>query len=373
MSLKIFLTSDLHLGMKFAGYPEVQAELSEARFKALGRMVELANTHRCNLLVIAGDLFDRVTVAKRDVIRGAQFLKEFQGPLVAVLPGNHDFISRGQNDLWTSFRENAGDRILVLDEKKKYSLLHYDLEAMVYPAPCDSKHSTENAIGWIGKAPKDAAVKHHIGVAHGSLEGFSPDFEERYYPMTTRELLEYGMNLWLMGHTHAQYPFQATQTEKIFYPGTPEPDGFDCQHEGKAWILQLAEDHTVTPLSLSTGMYRFLHDELEIQNPSDLETLKKKYVNPGYTKTLLKMKLRGRLPREEYQSLSLLRKMLEEHLYYLAWNDAEVNEEITLEAIHREFTEDSFPHRLLTGLAQSDNSEALQIAYELLQELRARN
>ena len=43
MSLKIFLTSDLHLGMKFAGYPEVQAELSEARFNALEKLVGTAN------------------------------------------------------------------------------------------------------------------------------------------------------------------------------------------------------------------------------------------------------------------------------------------------------------------------------------------
>ena len=28
MPLKIFLTSDVHIGMKFAGYPEVQSELS---------------------------------------------------------------------------------------------------------------------------------------------------------------------------------------------------------------------------------------------------------------------------------------------------------------------------------------------------------
>ena len=35
MSFKIFHTSDIHLGMKFAGYPEVQAELIDARFETM--------------------------------------------------------------------------------------------------------------------------------------------------------------------------------------------------------------------------------------------------------------------------------------------------------------------------------------------------
>jgi DNA repair exonuclease SbcCD nuclease subunit len=379
--MRIFLTSDLHLGMKFAGYPEVQVELSEARFKTLERLVTLANRNTCSLFVIAGDLFDRVTVARRDVIRAALILKDFQGALVAVLPGNHDFISPGQTDLWAAFRENAGDHVLVLEEKKVYPLAHYDVEGFLYAAPCGSKHSADNAIGWVREARAEARADarraslpgKHIGVAHGSLEGFSPDFDQRYYPMTSRELLACGMDLWLMGHTHSQYPSQPGQTDRIFYPGTPEPDGFDCQHEGKAWVLDLSEDRRVTPLSLQTGCHRFLHEEVQIRNSGDLETFKNKYALTGHGKSLLKARLKGRIARGEYPLLSRVRSILEQHLFYLVWNDAEVREEITLEDIHHEFTEGSFPHTLLTDLSRSSDSEALQIAYELMQELRTKS
>ena len=264
-ALESFLTSDVHLGMKFAGYPEVQVDLSEARFSALERLVGSANENQCNLFVIAGDLFDRVTVSKRDVIRAAHLLKDFQGPLVAVLPGNHDFISRGQTDLWTPFKENAGDRVLLLEERKTI------LSPITTWMPLSMRlHAVQNIptttpSAGSKKPQKTKRSKYHIGIAHGSLEGFSPDFDERYYPMTAQELLACGMDLWLMGHTHIPYPSPPGQTDRVFYPGTPEPDGFDCQHEGKAWVLELAEDRRVTPLSLSTGMYRFLHDEVEIK------------------------------------------------------------------------------------------------------------
>ncbi|MBW2122557.1 MAG: metallophosphoesterase, partial [Deltaproteobacteria bacterium] len=64
----------------------------EARFDALKRCVDIANEEACDLFVVGGDLFDRVSVAKRETQRAASILAEFQGKLVAVLPGNHDHI-----------------------------------------------------------------------------------------------------------------------------------------------------------------------------------------------------------------------------------------------------------------------------------------
>lgn len=92
MSLKLLLTADVHLGLKFSNYPEVQQELSEARFNTLKNVVELANEQKYDLFVVAGDLFDHQRVSERDIVNTAQIINEFQGKLVVVLPGNHDFI-----------------------------------------------------------------------------------------------------------------------------------------------------------------------------------------------------------------------------------------------------------------------------------------
>src|SRR5665811_95514 len=118
MPLKICVTSDLHLGMKFAGYPEVQSKLTEARFASLEHLVQLANAEKCNLFVIAGDLFERISVSKKDVIRAAQILNEFQGNLVTVLPGNHDYITGDTDDIWAKFKESSGDNVKILKTKQ---------------------------------------------------------------------------------------------------------------------------------------------------------------------------------------------------------------------------------------------------------------
>jgi len=58
----------------------------------LKRCVDIANEQACDPFVVGGDLFDRVSVAKRDIQRAASILAEFQGRLVTVLPTNHDHI-----------------------------------------------------------------------------------------------------------------------------------------------------------------------------------------------------------------------------------------------------------------------------------------
>ena len=120
--LKILHTSDVHLGMRFANYPEVQDELREARFAALAKCVEHANANAVDLLTVGGDLFDRTMVSMEAIARSADILKGLQNGLAVVLPGNHDFLSLEQGALWSKFCEAAADNTLVLTKLQPYDL-----------------------------------------------------------------------------------------------------------------------------------------------------------------------------------------------------------------------------------------------------------
>ena len=372
MSLKIFCTSDLHLGMKFANYPDhIREPLVEARFKTLESLVEKANLEKCDILIIAGDLFDRISVAKGDITRAAQTLDEFQGQLVTVLPGNHDYIEPDKTNLWTYFDGHSGDRTLVIREKRVFSLASYNLDVNLYPGPCHAKHSSENAIGWIKDIEKDENVTYHVGIAHGSLKGFSPDFDKTYYPMTVEDLEGCGMDLWFLGHTHMQYPITPGPMDRIFYAGTSEPDGFGCSHEGKAWIIEINADKKIIARSISTGTFRFIQDQIEVRTMDDVETLKIHYGSPEFKKTLLKLKIKGRLPEDAYHSLTSTREAVEKQVFYLHWDDSMITREITPADINKMFSKDSFPYTLLMTLSKKEEDfEALQEAYDLMNEAR---
>jgi DNA repair exonuclease SbcCD nuclease subunit len=367
--MRIMLSSDVHLGMKFAGYPDVQERLVEARFACLERIVAAANDTRCDLLVIAGDLFERVSVARRDVQRAAVSLRGFQGRLVAVLPGNHDYIAP-DDELWPRFVEASGSSVLLLDQPRPYPLGHYDLDVCLYPGPCTAKHSDANAIGWVRAAARASDARHLIGVAHGSVEGFSPDMDGRYFPMSMRELAATGMHLWLLGHTHVRFPSIPGTGDVVFCAGTPEPDGFDCKHEGSAWILEL-DKAGVSARAVRTGAIRFREERIEVRQSSDISKVARCADADEASSTVLRLRLTGRAPPDVFTSLGELRTRMAASFLHLDMRSDELREEITREAIERTYPAGSFPHSLLTMLAEGGDQEALEAASELLAEMRA--
>jgi DNA repair exonuclease SbcCD nuclease subunit len=375
MSIRIFHTADLHVGMKFTrGYPpEVQEKLIEGRFEALRRMVAMANQRGCDLFVIAGDLFDRPTAAKKEILRVAEILKEFEGSCVLILPGNHDYLQKGEEHLWTRFHGAMSERTLLLENPSPCDLRPLGLDAVVYPGPCTAKHSAVNAIGWIREVQKDPAVRLHIGVAHGSLEGISPDFGGDYYPMSMDELRTSGVDLWLMGHTHLRHPDREEGSEsRIFFPSTPEPDGFDCRHPGYAWLIELKGGGAVHYQSLQTGQYQFVTVDRGLSSEEEVESLKSYFHGLDRKKHLVKLKLKGRLRGDSFNEREGLVRELSQSVLHLESDLSELLKDITEEEIDREFTEGSFPHRLLKTLDQEGKSPlALQMAYDLVQEAKS--
>ena len=333
------------------------------------RTKKIANEKKCNLFIVAGDLFDRKTVSKADILKAAQILGHFNGNLVAVLPGNHDYISRGHTDNWSTFKDNSSDRMLLLEKESVYELEHYDLNVNLYPAPCDSKHSDTNRIDWILKTSINRDNKFHIGIAHGTLEGLAADVEGIYYPMTRTELSRCHLDLWMLGHIHTPFPIKAGDKNSIFYPGTPEPDGFDCRHEGKAWFIEIDEDKQIHADLQLVGKYQFTKCSEKINSLKDLEKFLENYTTKDYSNHLIKLSLKGRLSKENYEQIPDIIKNVENKALYLnVVND--INEEITLNIINSEFTQESFPHQLLTQLEKERDLEALQIAYDIIRRVK---
>lgn len=373
---RIFHTADLHIGLKFtrASYsPDLRDELVDARLSTLVRMVEKANDEHCDLFVVAGDMFDHLRVSQSVIQKSGAALRGFAGVAV-VLPGNHDFLQRSDDSLWPQMEKALGEGHLILEEQRPYDLSDHGIPVVLYPGPCLSKHSPESAVGWvraISPQSRDEA-KFHIGIAHGSLDGVSPDFDSRYFPMTHRELEEMGLDLWLLGHTHIRYPDQSEGSgDRLFYPSTPEPDGFDCRHEGFAWIIDLSQDHQPRYRSLSTGQYRFHDLDRQLTRESDVLSLHKELKDLAASKHLVKLRLHGRLSDQLLSDLRECISSCQTAFGYLEADTSDLIQEITQVEIDRDFTQGSFPHRLLSSLAANEpGSLALQLAYELVQKVK---
>lgn len=373
--VRIFHTADVHVGLKFTrGYPEsLQKSLVDERVAVVARMADLANQEGCQLFVVAGDLFDHLRVSKKVIRQTAEALRRFDG-MVAVLPGNHDYKSEADDPIWPDFKDSLGEGHLILDRCVPFDLEPFGLPVVLLPGVCNAKHSKENAVGWIKEATAELPEhKLKIGVAHGSLAGLSPDFNGDYFPMQQSELNQMDVDLWLLGHTHIRFPDRNEgRDDRVFYPSTPEPDGFDCSHAGHALVIDLHEDGTCQYRSVRTGRFRFhaMHTT-GIDSESKLAQLKKEFEELPEGEHLVKLKLQGRLDSEALAQLKTLEPELGKLVSYLELNSDEVLRAVRQEDLDAEFTEGSFPHQLLSELAKNESDQfALQLAYDLVREAR---
>jgi len=367
--LKILHTGDLHIGMKFSQYPdEVRERLVQARLDTLADLVSLANREGCSLLVVAGDLFENTRISKSLVAETIFKLNQFEGHCVLILPGNHDY-NDGVNDLWKRVKAELKEKIVLLDQNQLYDLQPYDLPVNIFAAGCDQRHSEENCIGWISQHAGIDQGMINIGIAHGALEGLSADLQGQYFPMNSRDLAQAGLDLWLLGHCHIRYPDQdLVSGMTIFNCGTPEPDGMNFMRPGNAWLIEVGDHKEVTARSMAVGRYRFYDLDEEVNNQADINRLEQNLLTGDARTKLVRLCLSGSLEDELYQQRQGLYDKWAEQLFYVKVDDSRLRQRVTRETINQEFTNGSFPHRLLRKLA--DDPEMLQMAYELIRQVR---
>lgn len=360
--LKLVHISDLHIGKVFDKYPgPIKEALQAARIGTLEKIIDFANTNPSSLLVIAGDLFDRVNIPTSLIMETTRTLRAYHG-LVLVLPGNHDFSSSSQG-LWQTFKDNSGENTLVLDDYRPYDLKEYGVDAVIYPCYCQSKHSEENALGWIAPGLVDQA-RVNIGLAHGALEGISPDLQGQYFTMEKSELTSLPMDLWLLGHTHVPYPLSGENPgERIFNAGVHEPDGMNYRHKGSFFYIGIDKEG-IQSQRIESGTYRF---EDRYDRVEDLEAYLKT-IDEGYENTLLRLNLSGRLDEDDYKARRDMYKKLADKVFYLDVRDDDLTLRLSPDLISEKFVHGSFPEKMLLKL--KDEKDALQLAYELIEESR---
>ncbi|MDO5718661.1 MAG: metallophosphoesterase [Tissierellia bacterium] len=366
--IRIFHTSDNHLGMTFTKYPEeVRSKLIEARVTTLEKMVEFANDKNANLFVVAGDLFNTLNVSNQLIKKACDIFRKFTGNAVLILPGNHDYYS-GNERLWEKFYEYMSDETLILNEFRKYQLDIFGVNADIYPAFCQSKHGKVNNLDWIVNSDINHE-KINIGIAHGAFEGITPDLEGNYFYMSREQLNSIDMDIWLLGHTHIPYPEDGKAREdRIFNAGTHEPDGMNYRYGGSGFLIDINQDKKLNSERFISGEYRF-KDMIEyISGDREFEDLIDKLNTNENKKMLLRLNLKGYLEKEIYERRSDYYKILSDSLLYFDIIDDDLKLRLTKDAIADFYMEGSFPFKMLEKL---ENDEmAVQMAFDLIESCK---
>ena len=371
--LRIFVTGDNHIGLKYASH-EQAALLASARISAFETMVQRANEEHCALFVITGDLFENTYgIAKKDIKALLEILKDFQGTVV-VLPGNHDYYDKDVK-VWQYFKDVMAsyDNVMLLTEYRPYELETEGKQVVLYPALCTSLHSApgQNNLGWIKETEIEKDGAYHIGIAHGAVEGQTIDSEGHYFLMKRSELEAIPVDVWLIGHTHVPFPRNLTDefgiSEKIFNAGTHVQTDVSCNTEGLCFVVEIADDKSVRARKVASGNLRFCRMNLRLEADGMQRILHRELAGLS-DNTVVDLILTGAVTAEEYEDREKILAAELSRFVEGTYNDYALSRLISKTLIETEFPETSFSAGLLTALL--DEPKEAQLAYELLKSLK---
>lgn len=371
--LKIFVTGDNHIGLKYASH-EQSAVLASARTEAFEAMVQRANEETCGLFVITGDLFENTYgIPKKDVRALLEILSRFRGTVV-VLPGNHDYYDPDAK-VWQYFRDLMAycDNLMLLTDYRPYKLTADGEDVVLYPALCTSLHSApgQNNLGWIKNTPIPQDSAYHIGIAHGAVEGETIDKEGRYFLMKRQELEEIPVDVWLLGHTHVPFPHDLTEsyttTERIFNAGTHVQTDVSCNAEGQCLVVEIGADKGIRARKVVSGNLRFYRKIIRLHAGAMERTLRRELEDIA-DNSVVDLVLEGAVTAEEYENTAQIVENVLSRFVEGTYNDYGLSKQISRELIVSEFPETSLSAALLTALM--DDPKEAQLAYELVKSLK---
>ena len=216
--VRILHAADFHLDSAFTGLNEQQARQRRQESRDLTRrMVEYANDHGVQLMLLAGDLFDSDSIYGQTAEELAAALAEFRGHVV-IAPGNHDCYTAASPYARTLWPDNV--LIFTAPEMLSMGLSFPQYGCTVYGAAFTAPEMPESA-ELAGIAEQDGNVA--IGILHGEA-GVK---DSRYRPIPLQQIAQSGLDYLALGHVHACSGVQLAGKTAYAYPGCPEGRGFD--------------------------------------------------------------------------------------------------------------------------------------------------
>lgn len=293
---KLLHTADWQIGKLFGQFePDDAALLSEARFKTVEKLANIACENRVDLVLVAGDVFDAQGVADKTIHRLFNAMAGFEGPWV-LLPGNHD--AALAESVWTRAVRLKAIPANVTVCLQPELLLFASLGIAVLPAPLTQRHTHTDLTEWFASAETPAGMR-RIGLAHGSVQGILAEDIDSPNPIAAGRAEQARLDYLALGDWHGTKRIDA----HTWYSGTPETDRFRANESGQALLVEMSESGAppaVTPVA--TGQYRWQSETLLLRVASDVELALQRISAYGPT-DVVQLELSGQIDLGGYRRL----------------------------------------------------------------------
>ena len=305
MSLRIIHTADWQIAKPFANLPsELAGELAAARLAIIPRIGKIAREAGAAHVLVAGDVFDSDRLDAVTLRRALARLDEERAVTWLLLPGNHDPARAG--GIWErAARIGLPSNVVALTEPNPYEITP---GAVVLPAVLANNNPGADPSEWMDSCQTPPGTL-RIGLAHGSVHGFSSEGESAV-SIARNRAARAGLDYLALGDWHGLKEIDA----RTWYSGTPEPDRFPDNAPGHVLAVSIdgaGAPPVVTPHA--SAAFTWLKLEASLTGVRELEAIERRIsaAAPSLGHMLVRLKLSGRLTLHEDAQLRQWREEIE--------------------------------------------------------------
>ena len=230
---KIIHTADVHLDAPFSllDVQKAQVRKNELR-ETFSSIVQLAESEKADIVIIAGDLFDSGFVTKETSELLVDLFSSVPTCRFVIAPGNHDYI-------WARSpyrKENFPKNVYIFDKEQITCFSFPEIGVDVYGYAFTSEGHAENPLEKKIQLQKSRV---NILAAHADIGTRS-----KYCAISVQDIVKCGFDYIALGHIHLGGKVQTAGTTYYAYSGCPEGRSFDeCGTKGVI-IAELSKNST---------------------------------------------------------------------------------------------------------------------------------
>ena len=314
--LKILHVADLHLDTVFSLEDLQTAELRRSELRAaFVNLMMFARSKQVDILLISGDLFDRVRPSRETeevVLREFASCKQMQ---IFLSPGNHDPFTPESPYARLTFPENV--HIFNSEDLQSIDLPDYNVTVWGYAFT-----SSRLPYNPFANPPKLNEERINILVGHADVGKTASDD----CPVPLSEIARSGFDYLALGHIHQHSGLLRQGYSYYAYPGCLEGRDFGECGAGKGALIAVMQKKRPGEFDIETKLIRFARRRYEVLKLRFEGTENQEQViaacdnavkENGYGEdTLLRLILEGQLPEGVNISKTILQSVARK-LFYL--------------------------------------------------------
>jgi exonuclease SbcD len=308
--IKILHAADIHFDTPFSGMTPKEALKSKEELKQVfEKIMQIALEKEIDILLIAGDIFDNLSVKKTTLYFIKNCFEKIINVKVFISPGNHDPFNEKSFYSIVDWPSN----VHIFKGRMEKVFLE-DLNTVIWGAGFNTSHVNKSLL----KDVKRVDGYNNIMVLHGEIATTKEGND--YNPIMEEDISKSDLDYIALGHRHKFSEVKKICNTYYSYSGCPQGRGFD-ELEDKGIILLEVKDRFVESQFIKTSIRNYYEKEINIEGCFGYNEVKNKIIteilNYDRKNNFYKIILKGQVSEEFSINEEFLEESLKDDFYFI--------------------------------------------------------